>query len=192
MTARKVLLTAEMSAALEHGIDVKGRRIFLHGDVDSDTIALAIRGMYLMADESPEPIELYVASYGGDIDEAFALHDVTRTIRVPVHTVALGMCMSAAPFLVACGQQGHRFASENCEFMLHTASMEVEGTMSNVAGTAEAVRRRCERMDRLLAKYTNKPYRHWAKFSKASDDYYFTAEQALEWGLIDSIWSEKD
>jgi len=185
-------LTAEMTAALELGVDVKGRRIFLHGDVDEDTIAVAIRGMYLMADASDAPIELYVQSYGGNIDEAFALHDVTRTVRCPVHTIALGMCMSAAPFLVACGEPGHRFASENCEFMLHTASLEVEGTMNNVAGTAEAVRRRCERMDRLLAKYSNKPYRHWAKFSRACDDYYFTAEQALEWGLIDSIWSEKD
>ena len=191
MAGRQLKLTAEMSAALEHGVDISGRRIFLHGDVDADSIAMAIRGMYLMADQSESPIELYVASYGGDIDEAFALHDVTRTISVPVHTIALGMCMSAAPFLVACGHKGNRFASENCEFMLHTASMEVEGTMSNVAGTADAVRRRCERMDRLLAKYTNKPYRHWSRFSRASDDYYFTAQQALEWGLIDHIWSEK-
>lgn len=192
MGERQLKMTTEMSSALEHGVDVQGRRIFLHGDVDSDSIAMAIRGMYLMADQSSEPITLFVASYGGDIDEAFALHDVTRTVPVEIHTVALGMCMSAAPFLVACGQPGHRYASENCEFMLHTASMEVEGTMSNVAGTAEAVRRRCERMDRLLAKYTNRPYRHWSKFSRASDDYYFTAQQALEWGLIDSIWSEKD
>jgi len=192
MANRQLKMTTEMSAALEHGVDVSGRRIFLHGDVDSDSIARVIRGMYLMADQSDAPIELFVASYGGDIDEAFALHDVTRTIAVPVHTIALGMCMSAAPFLVACGQKGHRFASENCEFMLHTASMEIAGTMSNVAGTVEAVRRRCERMDRLLAKYTNRPYRHWSKFSRASGDYYFTAQQALEWGLIDSIWSEKD
>jgi ATP-dependent Clp protease protease subunit len=185
-------MTMEMSAALDHGVDVVGRRIFLHGDVVSGNTSLAIRGMYLMADSSPDPITLFVASYGGSIDEAFALHDVTRTVPVPVHTVALGMCMSAAPFLVACGQKGHRYASENCEFMLHTGSLEMEGSPSNVAGVAEAVRRRGERMDRLFAKYTSKPYRHWAKFSRACNDYFFTAETALEWGLIDCIWSEKD
>ncbi len=182
---------ANLAAALEYGIDVEGRRIFLQGDVDSDNIAIAIRGMYLMADDSPNPIDLYIASYGGDIDETFALHDVTRTIRVPVHTTALGMCMSAAPFLVACGHPGERYASENCEFMLHTASMELNGTMMNMEGTVEATKRRCERMDRLLAKYTKMPYRHWAKFSKASTDHYFGAEQALEWGLIDEIWCKK-
>lgn len=183
---------ANIEAALEHGIDIAGRRIFLQGDVDSDTISMAVRGMYMLADLKPEPIDLYIASYGGDIDEAFALHDVTRTIKVPVHTTALGMCMSAAPFLVACGAPGQRYASENCEFMLHTASLELDGTMLNMEGTVEATKRRCERMDRLLAKYTKMPYRHWAKFSKASTDHYFGAEKALEWGLIDSIWSEKD
>jgi len=183
---------ANLEAALQYGVDIDGRRVFLHGDVDEDTISYAIRGMYMMADRNKKPIQLYVASYGGSVDEAFALHDVTRTIRVPVHTIALGMCMSAAPFLVACGEPGERYASENCEFMLHTGSMGIDASVANVAGTAEAFRARCERMDRLLAKYSNKPYRHWKKFSDSATDFYFGAEQALEWGLIDQIWSEKD
>ncbi len=183
---------SNIAAAIEHGIDLEGRRIFLQGDVESDTIAVAVRGLYLMADLSDEPIDLYIASYGGDIDEAFQLHDVTRTISVPVHTTALGVCMSAAPFLVACGARGSRYASENCEFMLHTASLELEGQMAQAQGELEATRRRCERMDRLLAKYTKKDYRFWSKFTRSSTDHYFGAEQSLEWGIIDSIWSEKD
>ena len=182
---------ANLEAALELGVDVKGRRIFLQGDVDENTISLAIRGLYMMADLSDEPIDLFITSYGGDIDEAFALHDVTRTITCPVRTTAIGMCMSAAPLLLACGQKGHRYASENCEFMLHPASLWAEGTPSNVRGTAEATQRRCDRMNRLLAQYTNMDYRHWAKFDRGVD-HYFTSAQALEWGLIDQIWSEKD
>tara|TARA_R110002153_G_scaffold9324_1_gene38594 strand:+ start:2059 stop:2625 length:567 start_codon:yes stop_codon:yes gene_type:complete len=182
---------ANIAAALEHGVDIDGRRIFLQGDVASDSIALAVRGLYLLADQSDEPIDLYVASYGGDIDEAFQLHDVTRTIRVPVRTTALGVCMSAAPFLVACGQKGHRYASENVQFMLHTASLELEGQMAHARGELDNARARCERMDRLLAKYTRKDYRFWAKFTKSSQDHYFGAEHALEWGIVDHIWSEK-
>lgn len=192
MTEKKDAFKANLEAALEYGIDIQGRRIFLQGDVDSDTISLAVRGMYLMSDQSEEPIDLYIASYGGDIDEAFQLHDVTRTIRVPVHTTALGVCQSAAPFLVACGAKGERYASENCEFMLHTASLELEGQMAHAQGELMAVKRRCERMDRLLAKYTKRDYRFWSKFTKSSTDTYFDAHKALEWGLIDSIWSEKD
>lgn len=192
MTAKSDEFKANLEAVLEYGIDVRGRRIFLQDDVEEDTIAVAVRAMYLMADQSSKPIDLYICSYGGDIDQTFALHDVTRTISVPVHTTALGMCMSAAPFLVACGAPGERYASENCEFMLHTASLDLDTTMLNMEGTVAATKRRCERMDRLLAKYTTMPYRHWAKFSKAGTDHYFGAEQALEWGLIDHIWSEKD
>ena len=183
---------ANLEAALELGIDVADRRIFLQGDVETDSISLAVRGLYLMADQSDEPIDLYVASYGGDIDEAFQLHDVTRTVRVPIHTTALGVCMSAAPFLVACGAAGHRYASENCEFMMHTASLELDGQLAQAQGSLEATKRRCERMDRLLAKYTKMPYRHWSKFTRSATDVYFDAEKALEWGLIDQIWSEKD
>ncbi len=187
-------LTDEVAAALEHGVDVKGRRIFLHGDVDEDTIGVAIRGMYLLADMGSEPIELFIASYGGLLDDAFALHDVTRIIRVPVHTVALGKCQSAAPLLVACGQKGERYATENCEFMVHDAAIEVEKNLSPAAlgSYAEAVKKRVERMDRLLAGYSNKPYRHWARLSSSKADRYFSAEEALEWGLIDQIWSEKE
>ena len=131
-----------IEAALQHGVDVAGRRVFLHGYVDEGSIGVAIRGMYLLADLESSPIELFVSSYGGELDEAFALHDVTRTIRVPVPTVALGKCQSAAPLLVACGHPGYRWASENTVFMIHDASLDAEGSPSYVLGHAEAVKMR--------------------------------------------------
>lgn len=186
-------MSEELIAALEHGVDVKGRRIFLHGEVEEDSIRIAILGMYLLSDLNREPIELLISSYGGMMDDTFALHDVTRTIKVPVHTVALGKCQSAAPLLVACGKEGERYASENCEFMLHNAKMDVpEGSAAYVASWVESIQARSNRMDRLLAKYTSKDYRHWKRMSDSKIDHYFDAEQALEWGLIDQIWSEKD
>lgn len=185
--------SAELQAAIEHGVDVKGRRIFLHGDVGEGTIGVAIRGMYLLADLTDKPIELFITSYGGDLDESFALHDVTRTIKVPVHTVALGKCQSAAPLLVACGKKGERYASENCEFMVHDATIEIQEdhTPLQLASYASVVSQRMDRMDRLLAKYTKRNYRHWKRLSASKVDRYFTADQAQEWGLIDHIWDEK-
>ncbi len=193
MAANGNKFSAELEAALEHGVDVKGRRIFLHGDVGEDTIGIAIRGMYLLADLSDKPIDLFITSYGGELDESFALHDVTRTIRVPVHTVALGKCQSAAPLLVACGKKGERYASENCEFMVHDATIELQDdhTPSQLASYAAVVTLRTERMDRLLAKYTKRDYRHWKRLSAGRVDRYFTSEQAREWGVIDEIWDEK-
>ena len=184
---------AQIEAALEHGVDIAGRRIFLHGDVEEDTIGIAIRGMYLLADASEQPIELYVTSYGGELDEAFALHDVTRTIRAPVYTVALGKCMSAAPLLVACGQLGHRWASEHTTFMLHDATIdELEGTPAYIESQAAEGRRQMQVMAKLLGSYTKKKTTHWSRMFAGKVDRFFGAEDALEWGLIDGIWSEKD
>ena len=187
-------LTDELTAALELGVDVKGRRIFLHGDVGEDSIGVAIRAMYLLSDmNEKEPIELFVTSYGGELDEAFALHDVTRTIKVPVHTVALGKCMSAAPLLVACGQKGKRWASEHTQFMLHDCSLEVgEGSPVAIAAHVDAARAQMVRYAELLAKYTGKAKGHWTRMFQQRSDKFFSAEEALDWGLIDQIWSEKD
>lgn len=196
MTTDKI--TAEIMAALEHGVDVRGRRIFLHGGVDEQSIGVAIRAMYLLADiktSKPEDgrIELFVTSYGGDLDEAFVLHDVTRTIQVPVHTVALGKCMSAAPLLVACGQKGKRWASENCQFMMHDVSLdEIDGSPAYIAAHVEAAKAQMQQYATLLGKYTDKPKAHWTRMFKNKSDKFFSAEEALEWGLIDNIWAEKE
>lgn len=197
MTAKKdEELKARLEAALEYGVDIKGRRIFLHGGVDEDTIATAIRGMYLLADESKEAIELLVSSYGGSLDESFALHDVTRTIRVPVITCGLGKCQSAAPLLVACGQKGERYATEHTSFMLHDAQMyfaEEDGDYpSNIIASAQVTVKMMDTYAKLMAKYTKRDKRFWVRIFSGKVDRFFTAEEALDWGVIDQIWSEKD
>lgn len=182
-----------LEAAITHGIDIAGRRIFLHGDVAEESIALVVRGLYLMSDlDAGAPVELFVTSYGGTLDDAFALHDVTRTIKCPVGTVALGKCMSAAPLLVACGAPGERWATPNTTFMLHDASLdEVEGNPQQVEQEGRLTREMMGRYAGLLGKYTKKPKRFWRSIFDKKVDRYFTATEALEWGLIDSIWEEK-
>ena len=187
------LTNARIEAALEHGVDIAGRRIFLHGGVDEDTIGKAIRGTYLLADASSAPIELYVSSYGGDLDEAFALHDVTRTISAPVHTVALGKCQSAAPLLVACGEKGFRYASENVTFMLHDVTLDVPENIPPLylKSLAEAAKVQMATYAKLLEAYSKMKARHWAGIFAGKSDRYFTADQAVAWGLVDHVWSEK-
>lgn len=182
---------AQIEAALEHGVDIPGRRIFMHGGVDEEAIGRAIRGMYLLSDVNQEPIELYVSSYGGELDEAFALHDVTRTVRAPIHTVALGKCMSAAPLLVACGKPGERWAAEHTAFMLHDCTFEAEGSPVYVEAHAKVARQQMQRYAQLLGKYTKKPARHWAAMFAGKADRFFTAQDALAWGLVDQLWDEK-
>ena len=182
-----------MQSPIDFTLPITGRRVFLHGDVDEGTIGLAIRGMYALSDLDESAIELYVSSYGGDLDEAFALHDVTRTIGVPVHTVALGKCMSAAPLLVACGKKGERYGTENCSFMLHDAILYPSpDSAANLTAHAKVTESMVRRYAELLERYTVKDARHWRRIFASKTDRFFGAEQALDWGLIDTIWSEKD
>ena len=194
MSNKDELIQGSIEAALQHGIDVNGRRVFMHGGVDEGTIGMAIRGMYMLAGISREPIELIISSYGGDLDEAFALHDVTRTLKVPITTLALGKCMSAAPILVACGQRGERYATENTLFMLHDAELDVPGdSTSNIRESVRVTEEMMARYATLLSRYTKKrDKRFWLRIFARKHDTFFGAEQALEWGIIDQIWSEKD
>ena len=185
---------ASFGSLMSDGIDLAGRRIFLHGGVDEDTIGKAIRAIYFLSDLDPEaPIELFVSSYGGDLDEAFALHDVTRTVSCPIHAVALGKCMSAAPMLVACGEKGQRYATQHTSFMLHAVSLHgMDGsTVDQIQHTAKETQQSVDDYISLLVQYSSKPRAHWVRIFKKSSDTYFDAETALEWGLIDQIWSEK-
>lgn len=190
----RAITDAEVDAILGYGVDVRGRRVFLHGDVEEETISRAIRGLYLLDTLGRDPIELFVASYGGDLDDAFALHDVVRTIRSPVITCALGKCQSAAPMLVAVGKPGERYATENCTFMLHDAKLfgnEDGDFPDQLASHVDSCRAAMERYAKLLSRYTKKRVRHWRAMFAGKVDQFFDAEQALEWGLVDAIWLEK-
>jgi len=185
---------AQIEAALEYGVDIPGRRVFLHGDVDEETIRTAVRGLYLLDGMSAGKIELYVTSYGGNPEDALALHDVTRTLNTPVHTVALGKCQSAAPILVACGEPGHRYATENTQFMLHDGTLEIEGAVAPEAlkSSVEAFERVRERYSVLLSRYTKKPKSHWNRLFQSKKDTMFDVKDAIKWGLVDHEWSQKD
>lgn len=181
-----------MEAALLHGVDLDGRRIFLHDSVSEESTGLAIRGLYLAERlDAKTPVELFVTSYGGSLDDAFALHDVTRTIKCPVHTVALGKCMSAAPLLVACGHAGHRWATPSTTFMLHDTHIEIDGSPRLVEGWARNARGLMERYADLLERYTHMDRGFWLRTFGRKEDRIFDAEQALDWGLVDHIWEEK-
>lgn len=186
-----------VEAYFEYGVDVANRCIFLTSDVDEESISHVIKGLYLMEAEDEEaPIEVRIMSYGGDVCDMFALHDVTRTLKCPVHTMGMGKVMSAAVLLLACGTTGERWAGPNTSFMIHVPSMhdgdedgvKIHEVKANLEFTQEMWRRWYELMER----YTNKPASHWRRLCNKNADVYFTADEALEWGLIDHMWDQKD
>jgi len=181
-----------VDAYFNSGIDIANRRVFI-GDIDAVSVDYAIKGLYLMETQSSEePIEMFISSYGGDVYEALSLYDIMLTIKCPIHTFAYGKCMSAAPLILAAGKQGCRWVAPHCAFMHHDWAAEVEGKgqeLTNVVKHYEVLE---NQWTALFASHTNKDSRWWRTRAKKATDFYFTAEEALEWGVGDQFWIEKD
>ena len=174
----------------EYGVDVRNRRVFLIGDVDETPIGHTIKGLYMLAALSGEPLELMIGSFGGSEYEMFALYDVIQTLPAPVSTVAIGKCMSAAPLLVAAGEPGLRYSCANTQWMVHM------GWGSPVEQRPDELRKLSAHLDlmntrwyKLMGLHSNKSAAQWSQICRRVGDEYFCAERALELGLIDEIWA---
>jgi ATP-dependent Clp protease protease subunit len=183
-----------IDAYFQYGVDRVNRRVFMFDGVDETSIGIVIKALYYMDSESTEkPIELFIGSFGGSEYEMFALYDVIKTLKAPIHTTAIGKCMSAAPLLVACGEAGQRYATPNTWFMVHQSWCEWGEKDTDV------LKRDIKHFDELekvwvelMAKHTKKPAEFWLKKVREKGDVYFNAEEAQAYGLIDHIWDEKE
>lgn len=179
---------ASISLAINEGVDPINRRLYLHGEIDEDEIGMVQRGMLTLAAQSDEPIDLWVSSIGGDVDEAFGLVDIMQLVDVPIHTVAWGKVMSAAPMLVAAGKPGMRLATKNTWFMLHPMRAGLEEVTSlDMRSYGDVLEQSMQRYVELLAEYSLQPKRFWSNLMRSRTDRYFTAEEAEDWGLIDHV-----
>lgn len=180
-----------VDAYFENGVDVANRRVFI-GDIDDVSVDFAIKGLYLMDTESKtKPCEMFVSSYGGTLYDALALYDIMNTLSCPIHTFAYGKCMSAAPLLLAAGVPGHRWVAPHVSFMHHDWSAELDGTGSQIEATVKHYEEIGKTWTALLAKHSNKDQRWWNVRAKKPADFFFSAGDAIDWGLADHIWVEK-
>lgn len=181
----------QIETYFDKGVDIANRRVFLIGEIDDESIGNIVKALYLIDADSDKPCELFINSCGGNLTDTLALYDVINTMRCPVHTFAVGQCMSAAPLLLACGERGGRWVGENCLFMTHQSSSEVAGKFSDLQATIDAVSKLDKSWLRLVAHHTGKSERFWQAKCNKNHDLYFDAEKAIEWGLADNIWREK-
>ncbi|GAG32922.1 unnamed protein product, partial [marine sediment metagenome] len=98
---------------------------------------------------------------------------------------------SAAPLLLAAGTPGHRWVAANTFFMHHQGVDEIEGQVSSLKADLKHMEALDNTWTRLLAGLSNKPIKWWDDRAKKAEDFYFSAEDAIEWGLADSIWNER-
>lgn len=141
--------------------------------------------LYLEAEDSEEPIHMYISSPGGSVMAGLAILDTMNLISAPVHTYAMGMVASMAAVLFSAGEKGHRYIMPNAEVMIHQPLGGTSGQASDIEIQANHILKLKKRLYKILSQATGKQVK---TIEKESDrDNYFEAEAAIKFGLADKI-----
>lgn len=190
-----VPMVVEQSSRGERSFDIysrllRERIIFLNGEVNDDVSALVCAQLLFLEAENPKkPINLYINSPGGVVTSGLAMYDTMRYIRAPVHTLCMGTAWSMGSFLLMAGEPGARAVLPNASILIHQPSGGFKGQASDILIHAEETLRTKKRMTRLYAQHCKRSYE---EFERAMDrDRFMTAEEALDWGLVDRVLQER-
>ena len=165
---------------------LKDRIIFLGEEVNETTASLVVAQLLFLEAEDPgKDIQLYINSPGGSVTAGMAIYDTMNYIKSDVSTICIGMAASMGAFLLSGGTKGKRFALPNAEIMIHQPSGGSRGMASDMKIVADQILKTKQKLNEILAKNTGKPI---DVIERDTDrDNYMTAQEALEYGLIDSI-----
>ena len=191
-----VPMVVEQSSRGERSFDIysrllRERIVFLNGEVNDTVSALVCAQLLFLEAENPrKSIHLYINSPGGVITSGLAMYDTMRYIKAPVHTLCMGTARSMGSFLLMAGEPGERAALPNASLHVHQPLGGFEGQASDILIHAEEIQQTKRRMTRLYAEHCGRTYEEVER--TLDRDRFMTAEEALEWGLIDRIVSERD
>ena len=166
------------------------RIVILSDEVNDTTASLVVAQLlYLEAQDPDKDISLYINSPGGSITSGMAIYDTMNYIRCDVSTVCIGMAASMGAFLLAAGAKGKRIALPNSEIMIHQPLGGMQGQATDIKIHADHILRIKDKMNRILAENTGKPLKTIEKDTER--DNFMTAQEALEYGLIDKIYEKR-
>lgn len=165
---------------------LKERIVMLSDEVNEVTASLITAQLLFLEAEDPEKdIQFYINSPGGSISAGLMIYDTMQYIKPDVQTICVGMAASMGAFLLAAGAKGKRFALPNAEVMIHQPLGGVQGQASDIQIAADHITRTKERLNRIISDLTGQPYEKVVVDTER--DNWLTAEQAVVYGLIDSI-----
>ena len=172
---------------------LKDRIIFLGEDVNATTASLVVAQLLFLESEDPDKeINLYINSPGGSVTDGLAIVDTMNYIKCPVSTTCIGLAASFGAVLLANGEKGKRYATPNAEILIHQPLIGgngITGQTTDIKIHAENMIKTRERLNRILSDRTGKPLEQIMQDTER--DHYMTAEEALEYGLIDEILTKR-
>jgi ATP-dependent Clp protease, protease subunit len=171
---------------------LKERIVFLGGPiVDAVANSIIAQMLFLASQDPKKEIQLYINSPGGVLSAGLAIYDTMQYVKCPVSTVCIGMAASAAAVLLAAGAKGKRFSLPNAQILIHQVAVSgIGGQAVEIEIAAKEILRLKEQVNKILAKHTGQPI---SKVEKDTDrDYYLTAPEAKEYGIIDEVIKTKE
>ena len=162
------------------------RIIFLSEEVNDTTASLIVAQLlYLEAQDPDRDIQFYINSPGGSVTAGMAIYDTMKYIKCDVATICVGMAASMGAFLLSAGTKGKRMALPNAEIMIHQPSAGTQGQITDMAIHMKRLQTIKERMNRIMAENTGKSVEEVT--AACERDNFMTAEEALDFGLIDRV-----
>ncbi len=169
---------------------LKERLIFVTGPVEDHMASLITAQLLFLEAENPKKeINMYINSPGGVVTSGLAIYDTMQFVRPPVSTLCIGLAASMGSLLLTAGAAGMRFALPNARILLHQPSGGFQGQASDIERHAEDIIKMKRRLNQIYVKHTGQDYE---VIEKTLDrDYFLTAEESREFGLIDKVLSDR-
>lgn len=166
------------------------RILFCNSEINFGIVNELIAKILYLDSMNHEPITLMISSTGGSVDAGMALYDVMQLVESPIKTIAVGMAYSMGAILLMAGEKGMRYALPHSKVLIHEPLISggAGGSTSSIKDLADNMLKTKKILDALIAKHTGKKLKIVEK--STSYDHYFTAEEAMEFGLIDGILKE--
>ena len=162
------------------------RIIMLNEEVNSATASLVVAQLlYLEGQDPNKDISLYINSPGGSVTDGMAIYDTMQYIKCDVSTICMGMAASMGAFLLAAGTKGKRYALPNADIMIHQPSGGAQGQSTDIEIHTQHILHTKQKLNEILAKNTGQPLETIKQDTER--DNFMTAQQALEYGLIDKV-----
>ncbi|HSG52702.1 MAG TPA: ATP-dependent Clp endopeptidase proteolytic subunit ClpP [Rheinheimera sp.] len=191
-----VPIVIEQTAKGERSFDIysrllKDRIIFLTGPVEDHMANLIVAQLLFLESENPEKdIYIYINSPGGSVTAGLSIYDTMRYIKPDISTICVGQAASMGAFLLSGGTKGKRYCLPNARVMIHQPLGGFQGQATDFEIHAREILNIKEKLNRLMAEHTGKTYEQVCKDTER--DNFLSAQQALEYGLVDAIFSSRD
>ncbi|WP_295529740.1 ATP-dependent Clp endopeptidase proteolytic subunit ClpP [uncultured Pseudacidovorax sp.] len=188
-------MVVEQSGRGERSFDIysrllKERVVFLVGEVNDQTANLVVAQLLFLESENPDKdISLYINSPGGSVTAGMSIYDTVQFIKPDVSTMCLGFAASMGAFLLAAGAPGKRYSLPNSKVMIHQVLGGARGQATDIEIQARDILRTKDQMNRILAERTGQPLEKIKNDTER--DYYMTADEAKDYGIVDQVISRR-